>query len=108
MYDNFHFIKDGTYKEEDVVKKTGKHLTRTVNFSEEKMVDYLTDGRIPSLLEFLENKIHLRQSMGVSFFEPSVNAPQHKQHHTPRSVRQEENLITQMKEKDKHHSQIVF
>jgi hypothetical protein len=41
-----------------------------MEWNEEKIGDYL-GPKIPGLLEFLENKIYLRDTLGVSHFEKS-------------------------------------
>ena len=53
--------------------------------------DYL-GSKIPSLLEFLENKIHMREVLGLSKIKSSKNAPKAVPHITPTSLRQEELL----------------
>ena len=62
----------------------------------ERKGDYL-GAKIPSLLEFLENKIAMKEVLGVSQVKPSANAPKVKLHKVAPDVRQEENLVNLMK-----------
>ena len=73
----------------------------------ERIGDYL-GPRVPSLLEFLENKISLRESLGLSHFKKSSKAPNHPEHKRPRHVRQEEGQRKMMAEKDSFHPHVVF
>ena len=56
----------------------------------------------------MENKIHLRHSLGISLVNKTKTAPDHKPHMTLISVRQEQNLRNIMLEKDGHHGSIIF
>ena len=47
--------------------------------------DYL-GSKLPSLLEFLENQIHLRQVQGLSQVPVSDRAPPHVPHKTPKMI----------------------
>jgi hypothetical protein len=78
-----------------------------MEWTEEKVGDYL-GPKIPSLLEFLENKIHMREVMGVSMFENSGKGPKHKAHIFPNKKTLEEGLDVQMRVKDQYHDNIVF
>ena len=53
--------------------------------TEERVGDYL-GSKIPSLLEFFENKIHLRNTMGISHFPKSLNGPKIIPHKMPKSL----------------------
>jgi hypothetical protein len=107
IFNNFAGLMDGTYQEETKFKKKETHLQRKCEWTEERVGDYL-GAKIPSLLEFLENKIHLREVMGVSMFESSGKGPKHKAHVFPNKVSLEESLVNQMRIKDQYHDNIVF
>ena len=72
------------------------------------MSDYLEKNKIPSLLEFLENKIHMRNVMGLSHFLKSSRAPDHQSHITPADVKQEDDLIALVRKKDSIFSHLTF
>ena len=40
--------------------------------------------------------------------KPSINAPKAKLHKVAPDVRQEENLVNLMKQKDSHHTNVIF
>lgn len=90
---------DGSYKEKSKFQKKETHLQRKMEWTEERVDDYL-GPKIPSLLEFLENKIHMRETMGVSMFESSGMGPKHKAHVHPGKRAKEESLVNQMRIKD--------
>ena len=52
---------------------------------EECIGDYL-GPKIPSLLEFIENKIYMRQVMGLSHVEKTEKAPDHFVHEASEEV----------------------
>ena len=74
---------------------------------EECIGDYL-GPKIPSLLEFIENKIYMRQIMGLSHVESSTDAPRHYMHETPEDVLQEDDLKKLMEIKDELYKHIKF
>ena len=76
-------------------------------FDPEFKGDYL-GPKLPSLLEFLENQIHLREIKGISQVKVSDRAPPHVPHKTPKGVLQEQSYFKIMKEKDAFHSNVIF
>jgi len=75
IFDNFAQIKEGSFIDKFKTRtQLGGHLTRKTEWTEEKIGDYL-GPKIPSLLEFFENKIHLKEVMGTSHILPSERAP---------------------------------
>lgn len=107
LFAHFDQILDGTYKPKKKAFQHVNRLTRKVEWREEGNGDYLAN-RIPSLLEFLENRIHLREVYGVTMFKRSEKAPKHKPHFLPKNIALEEALTNLMLDKDKFHSSIVF
>ena len=53
---------------------------------EERVGDYL-GPKIPSLLEFLENKIYMRDTLGVSVVQPSGRGPRPLGHSMPKRLK---------------------
>ena len=69
--------------------------------------DYLNQEKIPSILEYMENKIQLRDEFGVSFIK-KTRGPANKTKAMPVQVKQEEGLYKQMSQKDTYHSHVKF
>ena len=109
LFDNFEAIYNGTYnppKKHTSPQKAG-YLTCKQEWAAERIGDYL-GPKIPSLLEFLENKIHQKELHGVSQVALTANSPEHKPHLMSAALRQEEDLDKLMALKDAHHSNVVF
>lgn len=107
LFTHFDQIMDGTYKSKKKAFHHVSHLTRKMEWQEEGIGDYL-NNKIPSLLAFLENRIHLREVYGVTMFKRSDRAPKHKPHFLSKNIALEEALTNLMHEKDKFHKNIVF
>lgn len=107
IFNNFQAIMDGTFKQKGKVRQKETHLQRKMEWTQERVGDYL-GPKVPSLLEFLENRIHLREVMGVSMFENSGLGPKHKAHVLLNKKSLEESLENQMKIKDLFHSNVQF
>lgn len=108
IFDNFDAIAAGS----DIGKRPLEEQKRDYlhckqEWCEERKGDYL-GAKIPSLLEFLENKIHLKEVLGVSQIDKTEAAPKSKPHYKPPGVRQEEKLVNLMMQKDSHHTNVVF
>ena len=73
----------------------------------ERIGDYI-GAKIPSLLEFLENKIQTRDALGLSHVQKSAHAPGRVGHTRPRHVRQEEPAEKMRAIQDQFHSNVVF
>jgi hypothetical protein len=73
----------------------------------EEVGDYL-GSKIPSLLEFMENKINLRTKLGISRIDTINKGPSTFPHFKPTGLIQEEKFINIMKHKDSFHQNIVF
>ena len=73
----------------------------------ERVGDYL-GPKIPSLLEFLENKIHMKDIQGISQVPASTKGPELKPHILPNYLRQEEKLVNLMNQKNSYHTNVVF
>lgn len=92
-----------------------KYLQFKQNMEEECLDDYL-GPKIPSLLEFLENKIRMREINGELQTKSSIKKrsgecrlePIPPPHIKPVNVIQEEPLATQMRRKDVVHNIIKF
>ena len=56
----------------------------------EQVGDYLAGTHIPSLLEFLENKMVRREAIGKTQVKKRKGGPRPLPHKTPKSLRQEE------------------
>ena len=56
----------------------------------EQVGDYLGGSKIPSLLEFLENKMFRREAIGKTQVRNRGAGPRPLPHKTPKSLRQEE------------------
>ena len=86
IFDNFTDIrKGGKYGIRKAPKKEFTFLQGNKRMTEERVGDYL-GTKIPSLLEFFENKIHLRNTMGISHFPKSLNGPKIIPHKMPKSL----------------------
>ena len=79
-----------------VAKPKASFLQYKPAWQNERVGDYV-GKKIPSLLEFLENKIHMRELMGTSKVQSSGNGPQPKPHRLAKKLIQEELLGTIMK-----------
>ena len=71
------------------------------------MGDYL-GAKIPSLLEFMENKIQMRQIKGMTHLAAHSNEPKGINHKMNKKLFQEEKLEKLMREKDQYHTNIIF
>ena len=78
-----------------------------MEWAEERVGDYL-GPKIPSLMEFLENRIHLREVMGVSMHEGSGSGPTHRTSLGEVGPTLERQVINDLLVKDQYHDNIVF
>jgi len=108
IFDNFKAISAGS---DDVLRrapdeeKTFLHGRQEI--VPERVGDYL-GPKIPSLLEFLENKIHMKEVQGISQIPASTKGPELKPHTLPNYLRQEEKLVNLMNQKNSYHTNVVF
>lgn len=87
-------------------KKKDKFLQHNKIWREERIGDYL-GPKIPSLMEFLENKIRMREVLGTTLVSQN-KGPKQLIHKMPKHLRQEENLLTLMKKKNDCHPEVIF
>mgnify|MGYP006095880573 CR=1 FL=1 len=108
IYDNFKAISAGS---EDVLRRVPEEektfLHGRLEIAPERVGDYL-GPKIPSLLEFLENKIHMKEVQGISQVPASTKGPELKPHMLPNYLRQEEKLVNLMNQKNSYHTNVVF
>ena len=85
-----------------------KFLIHNPIFAEEKVGDYIGGNEIPSLLEFLENKMVKRELAGKSLVPNRGNGPKPLRHKMPRFLRQDLQPKDLEKYKDSWHNNVTF
>jgi len=85
-----------------------KFLIHNPIFEEEKVGDYIGGNKIPSLMEFLENKMINRQSVAKTLVPNRGYGPKPLPHRMPRCFRQDLQPKHLEKIKDSWHDNITF